>query len=254
MSSQAILPYGSQSQGGKKRKTARMLIKTSKMSFRRRPAKISSIGKVSWRPDLFPRVLVTKLYYSDVVLLTTLSGAANINCQFRLNSIYDTDFTNAGHQPKYFDILFNGPGTAMPYQHYCVLGCKVKITLLNTSTSAVVVTSCVDTYGQVPTSLNQALEHVDSDPGTSCKMLCAPMTAEIPKVCQTYVDMRRFWGLPVGTPDFGAAYSANPVIPIYTTIQAWAADGAATITSGLRCRVELEYLTRCDNRNLSSLN
>lgn len=69
----------------------------------------------------FPTDLRTTLKYSDVITLTS-TGNAVASYVFRMNSLFDPDFSGTGHQPYYFDQL------AALYSRYCVIGSKLTAT------------------------------------------------------------------------------------------------------------------------------
>jgi len=49
---------------------------------------------------------------------------------FRLNGLYDVDFTSAGHSPYGFDLLLASPAGSLaqaPYQRYTVMSCEYKV-------------------------------------------------------------------------------------------------------------------------------
>lgn len=74
----------------------------------------------------FPKKIITILRYIDQYSMTsTLGGASTV--VFRMNSLFDPDFTNAGHQPLYFDRY------AAIYNNYRVLGSRLKATISPTT-------------------------------------------------------------------------------------------------------------------------
>lgn len=78
-------------------------------------------------PSAFPEFKLFKLKY--VVLINHPVGSlATLGTRqaFQLNSAYDIDLTNVGHQPYYFDTLFGNAGTNAPYARYKVVKCSVK--------------------------------------------------------------------------------------------------------------------------------
>jgi len=79
------------------------------------PRGISSTSKRFGVPPVF----TTKLRYVDN-FNSTLSGAIPTRYSFRLNSIFDPDFTGGGHQPMYRDQLI------ALYTNYVVLGSVAK--------------------------------------------------------------------------------------------------------------------------------
>lgn len=80
---------------------------------------------VTIKRPAFPRMLKTKVKYTQQATLNPgVSGIIAVQ-KFRVNGLYDVDFTGSGHQPRYFDQLMT------IYDHYSVIGCKVKITATN---------------------------------------------------------------------------------------------------------------------------
>lgn len=77
----------------------------------------------------FPDRMSCKLLYSDQITYT-IAASSSTNQVFRLNSIYDPDYTNVGHQPRGHDEL------ALLYKRYCVTGCKYEIVGYSAATSA----------------------------------------------------------------------------------------------------------------------
>ena len=68
----------------------------------------------------FPKSMAVKLTYCDVITVpNTDTGTAAY--RFRLNSIFDPDYTGGGHQPRGHDQW------ASIYSKYCVIGAKVKV-------------------------------------------------------------------------------------------------------------------------------
>lgn len=88
------------------------------------------ISVVRYTPNVFgfPHVLLTKLRYHDTLTLTSSLGAVQAQ-QFRWNSTFDPDYTNAGHQPLYRDTY------AAIYDQYAVVSAKAKIEIINTSST-----------------------------------------------------------------------------------------------------------------------
>ena len=68
----------------------------------------------------FPKSMAVKLTYCDVITIpNTDTGTAAY--RFRLNSIFDPDYTGAGHRPRGHDQW------KTIYSKYCVIGAKVKV-------------------------------------------------------------------------------------------------------------------------------
>lgn len=82
---------------------------------------------------------MTKLTYCDTVAVAPSTGAARHS--FRLNSIYDPDFTGVGHQPAFHDRW------AQLYQQYRVVSASYVVTFMPHRTDHnATYTGAVDTY------------------------------------------------------------------------------------------------------------
>lgn len=68
--------------------------------------------------------LITKLKYVDTVTIPLNIDGVGV-WEFRLNSLYDPDFSGGGHQPYGYDQL-----TTL-YQQYRVFGARIKFTILD---------------------------------------------------------------------------------------------------------------------------
>jgi hypothetical protein len=76
-------------------------------------------------------------YASQGSLLTGTVGVAGAEQVFRLSSLYDPDFTNAGHQPYGFDQM------AALYRKYLVRSVEFEITVVNPSEDAILVAAMI---------------------------------------------------------------------------------------------------------------
>lgn len=75
------------------------------------------------RMDPFPASMKCKLTYTHTSGLSSGTvGVIGTEQVFRLNSLYDPDFTGSGHQPYGFDQV------SSLYKHYQVYGVKVSVT------------------------------------------------------------------------------------------------------------------------------
>lgn len=73
------------------------------------------------------RTYVKMIYSEKFNLGGALLGAANVY-QFRLNSIFDPNFTGGGHQPTGHDQY------SVIYEEYCVTDVRYKVSFVNSST------------------------------------------------------------------------------------------------------------------------
>ena len=75
----------------------------------------------------FPQQLFAKHIYSDSVLLAlNVGGSCSGPHVFRLNSLFDPDFTGTGHQPQGYDNM------ALQYNRYIVYGCPSRLSSQST--------------------------------------------------------------------------------------------------------------------------
>jgi hypothetical protein len=94
------------------------------MDLLHKPPSLSLTGKNMFG---FPTRMLGRLRYVDTLLSDTTSGAIRKQV-FRLNSTYDPDLTNAGHQPLYRDTY------ATIYDQYAVVRCRAIVTVVNAGT------------------------------------------------------------------------------------------------------------------------
>lgn len=103
--------------------------RTSNIISKRTPAFGSNMGNAlhidnpSLAGGAFPPTLFTKMRYSQKLVLTAdnLTGRTGSENAFRLNSLFDPDFTGTGHQPLGFDQL------TPVYNKYCVYKVEVNV-------------------------------------------------------------------------------------------------------------------------------
>lgn len=84
------------------------------------PGRITGLSRSDYG---FPDRLRTKLHYCDVINLAASAGNPGL-WQFRMNSLFDPDYTGTGHQPQWFDQL------SAVYAFYRVLGSKITVTFI----------------------------------------------------------------------------------------------------------------------------
>jgi hypothetical protein len=86
------------------------------------------------------------MVYADHLNLTGASGLLT-NHQFRLNSVFDPDYTASGHQPMSFDQW------GAFYNHYVVLGCTWELSAISSGGSGTLFGAYVSDDVTVPSSL-----------------------------------------------------------------------------------------------------
>jgi len=182
----------------------------------------------------FPETLITNMKYSDNVILTSNAGAVVGNI-FRMNSLFDPDYTGTGHQPLYFDQF------AASYGRYIVMSSKAtfKFTPVSASPDAVplgpyqcgVVGSNLVTFASNRAALaesnNSVMDLMGRDKsGSSVRTLVT-----------TFLPGRDI-GLPASDDTVGASVTSNPTSSYY--VYAYISDLNNT-TSYVQMQVTIEY-------------
>lgn len=105
----------------------KFLSKRKAYTNRKRKAGTRPVVLTKGVPTGFPRKLIFKHKYAEQLALTSTTGVM-AKYYFAANGLYDPNITGTGHQPLYFDQL------TPIYDHYCVIGSRIKIKILPDST------------------------------------------------------------------------------------------------------------------------
>jgi hypothetical protein len=103
------------------------------------------------KPIGFPDRYATQLQYSDAVSINPSATVGQYT--FRGNSLYDPDYTSAGHQPRYFDQL------AAVYTKYRVLACTLSVTAVTATATSAQIVIIPNTDVVTFSTVYDALEH-----------------------------------------------------------------------------------------------
>lgn len=129
-------------------------------SRRRRTRRIRAVN---------PRTRLVKLKYAEYFTLDVGVGGLGLGHAFRLNSLYDPNFSGTGHQPMGYDEL------ATYYKNTMVIGAKVTLRMYNTGngSSDYAVASLWPRFGQdTPSNPNIAsAQLLWETPGVTTKLL-----------------------------------------------------------------------------------
>lgn len=112
------MPYKKNYRPRKRNSKSRWSVRKKKKAYIRRMPKAGTLGNR----------LVKKFRYVDRINLDATSVAADVHT-FCANGLYDPDITGTGHQPIGFDQLMSF------YNHYTVIGAKIRVDYLPNSTS-----------------------------------------------------------------------------------------------------------------------
>lgn len=166
----------------------------------------------------FPPVLLFKMKYKDRHLMTAqILPYARTSQIYRLNSIYDPDFTGTGLQPAFHDDL------QLIYRRYYVVGCKVNFKFTLDKVTDPTVTPVLLTmhagrsdasFGSVTNPMDRAMcphtwQHVlrSADAGAA--------SASIYSWSKYFKIKDLYAGEPDPTDELGASFGANPTRQAY---------------------------------------
>lgn len=175
--------------------------------------------------NFIPNRYITKMIYADSLDLDNTSGGTTLaSAIFRLNGLYDPNYSGVGHQPMGYDQL-----TPL-YQRYLVRGVKVIVTGKGTtganSDSVVLAIQGrpINSLTSYPTSPSMALE----DRMTSV----VPIDNDKSFKFARYFDIAKMWGTSrnhlEGEQDFSSSNNTNPQKECYLSIGVGSHSGLAS--------------------------
>lgn len=167
--------------------------------------------------QLGPDKLRTRLRYCQSnQTLTCTTGVPTVR-QYRLNSLFDPDFTGVGHQPYGFDQI-----VLMGYQAYCVYGVKYKI-LLEQQIADIVQTGGFDVFAEstsvglatIPSDLQTPIERGARFMRNYSQQISSNTNSDTPTYCSQnkmsrFIKMKHLYGRKVDEIGDGAAVNTNP--------------------------------------------
>lgn len=181
-------------------------------------------------PVRMQRVLPYNYLYTSI---NGVAGTPSAAQTFRLNSLFDPDYTNVGHQPLYYDQLL--PAL---YQNYRVTHTNVTLEFLNTTTAATSVVGYIspsptvaitnpNTLVELPNSFNFLLASVNAGGALRTRKF----TVEIAKYFA--IDRKKL----LAEDDFASGYAANPVQTLFLHLFTTGLSAAGSV----QVSVLLEY-------------
>lgn len=203
---------------------------------RRRVARkraVKNLSMVTFGLGLPKKCLVTHKYTQNFQIQSTLGVLGTT--QFTCNGMFDPDITGSGHQPMYFDQF------SALYDHYTVIGSKMKITFANTSTGNAsgrfVIMQQDDS-----TIASSAVDAVSENSLGSWKMLAAGDN-NVHTIFKKWSAKKTFGGSVLGNDNLQGTVAANPVeLSVYTLGYA---VGTA-VTQSIDVVVEIDYIAIWD--------
>lgn len=168
-------------------------------------------------------------YVESQIAIDPGAGGTPQTWIFALNGLYDPDTSGAGHQPLGFDQIM------LMYNHYTVIGARVRATFVNTDT----------TYAQ-----NVSLSLKDSSTATadfsrtiengSSRWACVG-TDGAPKTLSLNCSMNKFFGRKILQDNiFRGDISSNPDEIVYLHAQVSPTD--AVNSTAVRMTIVIEYI------------
>lgn len=188
---------------------------------------------ISVAPD---RTLVRLTYADQITLSTTSLGYASHF--FRLNSVYDPDFTATGHQPTGFDEW------AAFYNYYRVMKVKGEVEIGDGSSAAG--SSCVFSIKPTQSTTGSTTVSEILEDQRASGTLYNPTGP--PRKLSFEWDIRTLFGVSKGFYDqstYAALTSANPFDQVFLEMQARSAGTGTTYY----CLVRFDYFVEFYERN-----
>lgn len=195
-------------------------------------------GTVPYYP--FKRDYYCTLKYNDTFILSSTLGSTAVQI-YSLNSLFDTDVTGVGHQPRYYDTLCGADGGSAPYGSYRVITATVSVRFMNNNAS----TNSIGYVGMRPrlptATLTSSVAYPNELPHVSYTMLNVSTGMSNYKVMKRTFKMSTIIGCKdiKDNEDSSAAYNASPVQQVYLDLFYFPRDAATSAT--IQCDIFLHY-------------
>lgn len=191
------------------------------------------------------RYRCTHTYASTHVLTTGAAGVYGTEQVFRLNSLYDPDFTGAGHQPYGFNQM------EALYGLYKVYGVKISIVFANATADSMILGATIQPSNATTTLTGKAVDVVKEQPMAITRMF----SSSDPYTLNQYIHMHKLEGVrkqqyDYEMSDYAAVPTANPTQNPWLRVAVADARGNAGATCV--CRVLLKFYTVWTNRKTQS--
>lgn len=195
---------------------------------------------VIYRGIGIPAEFYTKLKYAQTIAFNTFPFQEHL---FRLNSVFDPDWTGGGGQPMYLDEF------SLLYSKYCVHACDIQLTFVNKTASTEAAYQKVGVYAladtNLSTSINQAIERDNCVFGQ-----LGPNTGDQGILNMSmFGKINNFLGLPKdenNDNDISAYTSSDPNLVPYAHVWCGSLDNATV--SNVYCTVTMTFYVKFFNR------
>nr|WPR18655.1 MAG: capsid protein [Chemarfal virus 111] len=172
--------------------------------------------------------MLTRLRYCDSVPL--LSSTGNLGKQvFLLNSTFDPDYTNSGHQPLYRDTY------AAIYDQYAVVECNITIKIVNTGTVPIQCGMVIDDDVTTSTNYNVLMEQNNGQ-----HKLIPALTGSLSSGTFTYKwSCQKVLGIdPFASQTYKTAVGSNPSELSTMTVWVQSIDLASSVTTYIQVEID----------------
>lgn len=201
-----------------------------------------------FKSTMFKEGLVTKFPYVDNKLITYSSGVPVIQI-YRLNSLYDPDYTGTGSQPMFFDNLLGAPSGTAPYGNYKVTKLAYDFTITNANTAGASIGRVSITFSVDNAVYPSTLEEAMMNPLCKVTEPIMPLTSSSTKHIKGVISMKKFLGTFYQDNNCTASYSGNPSTLAWAIIQVWPADETAG-SYGYILNTKFIFTAKLNTRNL----
>lgn len=198
--------------------------------YRYRKSNARRLVRFGGNNTVMPQRALTKLRYMEVIDATP--SVALYAYQFKINDLYDPNYTGAGHQPRGFDQL------AYFYNMYRVHACKVTV-------RAQISTANIEFYAGIYLHTTTTTVGDLTDVSELKNSFYKVGNNEKPVIVSRYANIANLAGkskyVIKADDKYSAATNASPAELIYATIFAQAVDQTTSI--GLNLIVELTFFS-----------
>lgn len=196
-----------------------------RMTIPRGMSLVPTTQKPGYKGHPFGKKFYTKLRYSEshtIPAATTANFASSY--KMRLNSLFDPNYTGAGHQPRGFDQLMT------IYEKYTVVGAKITVCYITTSTNPSVVG--LRTVDGNETSI--ADKKVAMENGDSSWKYISRFDQDNKAILSRNVNIKKFFNQKniVGTEKFTLDANENPALDDAVIGEMWVAPIKSTAQHG----------------------
>lgn len=175
-----------------------------------------------------------KLRYCDTIQINAAAGGLTGQYLYRVNSLYDPDYTGTGHAPLGYDQWMEF------YSRYCVVGSRMHVKCMNVSTTIPVQYGILLRQGGVLSGVDP---NILREQGDSSWTYAGNMNNRSSRAVTKNCSIKKFFGYPNPTneTDLRASTNTNPVVTGYFQIWTAAADGVSD-PPNMSFQVTIEYL------------